>query len=51
MTTAKQGPPASALECAFCKGRHPDFRSVKGHLELDPKTGATVLVPHGRSLR
>ena len=32
--------------CVDCVGKHRDYRSRTGHLELDADTGATVGVPH-----
>ena len=32
--------------CVDCVGKHRDYRSAYGHLELDPESGATVGAPH-----
>ena len=32
--------------CVDCVGKHRNYRSAYGHLELDPASGATVGVPH-----
>jgi hypothetical protein len=38
--------PSHAVGCGKCLNRHSDYRSQTGHLELNPKTGATELVEH-----
>ena len=46
---AAEGDPGETNEppsCADCAGRHPDYRSDFGHLDMDPTTGATILVQH-----
>ena len=48
---AAAGDPGEADEppsCVDCAGKHPDYRSDFGHLDMDPVTGATILVAHRR---
>ena len=45
------GKPATCPDCAppscpDCVDKHPDYRSFFGHLDMDPETGATILVAH-----
>jgi len=34
--------------CPDCVDKHADYRSAFGHLDMDPTTGATILVQHRR---
>lgn len=38
--------PDGSPSCPDCRGMHSDYRSDFGHLDMDPKTGATILVRH-----
>jgi hypothetical protein len=41
-------PDCDPPSCVDCIGKHADYRSDFGHLDMDPETGATILVAHRR---
>ena len=38
--------PDGTAACPECFDKHSDYRSDFGHLDMDPTTGATILVQH-----